>query len=285
MKYLRILESLIKKVNSIPKYSSNEKLKKTFRSANYNISNEKKFIFSDHEEIKYILKNNEEISKRVFIDGQFDFPILKKGLKYLKKKKRNFLISIGSHVGTTLIPAIKNNLFEYCIAFEPAADNFRLLTANVNINKIEKKVKLFNIALGNKISNGYLKLFDRNNSGDYRVVKKLKNSEKININILDNFTSHINQRNSLIFIDAQGHEPEILLGGRKTLKKKIPLIFELTPDIMKKNSFKILFNILKHYTNLTDLKENKILKMNKINFFKLYQKYKKNKSHTDVMVF
>lgn len=90
MKYLRILESLIKKVNSIPKYSSNEKLKRTFRSANYNISNEKKFIFSDHEDIKYILKNNEEISKRVFIDGQFDFPILRKGLKYLKKKKEIF---------------------------------------------------------------------------------------------------------------------------------------------------------------------------------------------------
>lgn len=285
MKFFRIIESLVKRVNSIPKNSSNKELKRTFRSAIYNTSNDKKLIFSDHEKINYILKNKEEISKRIFIDGQFDFAVLKKGLKYLKRKKRKFLISVGSHVGTTLIPSIKYNLFDHCIAFEPSIDNFRLLTINININKIEKKVTLFNIALGNKVSKGYLKLFYSNNSGDFRVVKKSRNTERIEINILDNFTSKINKKNSLIFIDAQGHEPEIFLGGKKTLKKMIPIIFELMPIIMKKNNPNVLYDLIKHYKNLTDLRENKVLKMNKINFFKLYHKYEKNRSYTDVMMF
>ena len=285
MKFFRIIESLVKRVNNIPKNSSNKELKRTFRSAIYYTSNDKKLIFSDNDKIYCVLKNKEEISKRIFINGEFDFAVLKKGLKYLKRKKRKFLINVGSHVGTTLIPSIKYNLFEHCIAFEPSTDNFRLLTANININKIEKKVTLFNIALGDKVSKGYLKLFHPNNSGDFRVVKKSRNTERIEINILDNFTSKINKKNSLLFMDAQGHEPEIFLGGKKTLKKMIPIIFELMPIIMKKNNPNVLYNLIKHYKNLTDLRENEVLKMNKINFFKLYHKYEKNRSYTDVMVY
>jgi len=285
MKIYRKIESVIKKIYNIRKNSKNKELKRTFYSAEYNTSYEKKFLFSNYHETSYILKNREEITKRVFIGGEFDYGVLRKGLKNLKKKNRKFLISVGSHVGTTLIPAIRNNLFEHCIAFEPSLDNFRLLTANVNINQIEKKVTLFNLALSDKVTKGYLKLFDPNNSGDFRVVKKAKNVEKIDLDILDNFTSKINKNNSLIFMDAQGHEPEIFVGGRKTLKKKIPMIFELQPSIIKKRNPEGLYDSIKHYKNLTDLRENKIFKMNKINFFKIYDCYEKSKSYTDVMVF
>jgi FkbM family methyltransferase len=160
-----------------------------------------------------------------------------------------------------------------------------LLKANVNINQIEKKVTLLNMALSNKIAEGYLKLFSPNNSGDFRVVSKSKKVERIKLNVLDNFTSKISRNNSLIFMDAQGHEPEIFLGGKKTLKKKIPMIFELMPSIIKKLNPEGLYNSIKHYKNLTDLRENKILKMNKTNFLKIYYLYEKNKSYTDIMVF
>ena len=285
MKLFRIIESVIKKIYSIPKNTTNKELKRTFFSAEYNTSGKKKFLFSNHHETQYVLKNREEISKRIFIGGEFDYRVLEKGLKNLKKKKRKFLISVGSHVGTTLIPAIKNNLFDHCIAFEPSLDNFRLLKANVNINQIEKKVTLLNMALSNKIAEGYLKLFSPNNSGDFRVVSKSKKVERIKLNVLDNFTSKISRNNSLIFMDAQGHEPEIFLGGKKTLKKKIPMIFELMPSIIKKRNPEGLYNSIKHYKNLTDLRENRIFKMSKINFFKIYGRYEKNKSYTDVMVF
>ena len=285
MKIYRIIESVIKKIYNTPKNSKNKELQRAFYSAEYNTSYKKKFLFSNYHETSYILKNREEITKRVFIGGEFDYGVLRKGLKNLKKKNRKFLISVGSHVGTTLIPAIRNNLFEHCIAFEPSLDNFRLLTANVNINQIEKKVTLFNLGLSDKVTKGYLKLFNPNNSGDFRVVKKTKNVEKIQLNILDNFTSKINKNNSLIFMDAQGHEPEIFIGGRKTLKKKIPMIFELMPSIIKKRNPEGLYDSIKHYKNLTDLRENRIFKMSKINFFKIYGRYEKNKSYTDVMVF
>jgi len=286
MKLFRKLESIIKKINNIHRNTTSKELKRTFLSAEYNTSDNKKFLFSNNHGIPYVLKNREEISKRIFIDGKFDYGVLEKGLKNINKKKRQFLISVGSHVGTTLIPAIKNNLFEHCIAFEPSLENFRLLSANININQIEKKVTLLNMALSDKIAKGYLKLINPNNTGDYRVVKKTKNTEEIKLNILDNFTSKINKNNSLIFMDAQGHEPEIFLGAKKTLRKKIPMIFKLIPSILKKKNPEGLYKSIKHYQNLTDLKENKVFKMSRVNFLKIYHRYEKNKSsYTDVMVF
>ena len=284
MKFYRIVESLIKKIYQIPNYTKNKKLKIAFRSAIYNTSLKNNLIFSEYNKINYVLKNNEYISKSIFINGEFDFGLLKKGLGFLRKKKLKYLINVGSHVGTTLIPAIKYKLFDHCIAFEPSIDNYRLLKANININKIEKKVTLFNFGLSKKIYNSYLKK-KPNNSGDNRVVKLEKGTEKIKLNILDNFTSKINKKNSIILIDAQGHEPEIFLGAKKTLKKKVPLIFELMPNLINENQLKIIFNAILHYKKLIDLKEEKIMELNKTNFYKIYQHYLKNKFYTDLMIF
>jgi len=284
MKFYRIVESLIKKIYQIPNYTKNKKLKIAFRSAIYNTSLKNNLIFSEYNKINYVLKNNEYISKFIFMKGEFDFGLLKKGLGFLRKKKLKYLINVGSHVGTTLIPAIKYKLFDHCIAFEPSIDNYRLLKANININKIEKKVTLFNFGLSKKIYNSYLKK-NPNDSGDSRVVKLKKGTEKIKLNILDNFTSKINKKNSIILIDAQGHEPEIFLGAKKTLKKKVPLIFELMPNLINENQLKIIFNAILHYKKLIDLKEEKIMELNKTNFYKIYQHYLKNKFYTDLMIF
>ena len=283
-KFYRIVESLLKSVNRIENKSKNNKLKIAYRSAIYNTSSKNDLIFSIHKKINYILKNNEEISKQIFINGEFDFRVLKKGLKFLNNKKK-FLINIGSHVGTTLIPALKENLFEECIAFEPSKNNFRLLTANIYINKLDEKVRAYHLALSNKISSGYLQLFHSTNSADYRVVNSSKNAEKIKVDILDNYTSKMTKKNSLIFLDAQGHEPEIFQGGKKTLNKKIPIIFELDLLLIKKENQLNLFNSIKHYSQIVDLENSNVKKMNKEIFFKILNKYLSKKSFTNVMVF
>ena len=286
MKFYRIIESLLKKINNISKNTKKDELKKVFKSANYYSSQEQEYLFSNHKKINYILKHNDAISRQVYLNGELDFQLLKRGFKLLKCKKKKFIINIGTHVGTTLIPAIKNKLFERAFAFEPSKDNYRLLVANLHINKIEDKVKLFNLALSNNVSSGYLKKFHPNNSGYFRVVKKDKNTEKIKLDILDNFTSEINKKNSLILVDAEGHEPEIFLGGKKTLRKKIPIIFELSPMQMQLNKKKILYKSFKHYNCLIDLRRNsRTQEMNEKNFYQIYENLLKIKSYTDILIF
>ena len=86
-------------------------------------------------------------------------------------------------------------------------------------------------------------------------------------------------------MDAQGHEPYILLGAKKTLKKNIPLIFELMPDSINNEQLKIIFKSIQNYKKITDLREDKIFELNKTNFYEIYKKYQKNKFYTDIMVF
>ena len=57
------------------------------------------------------------------------------------------------------------------------------------------------------------------------------------------------------------------------------------PVIMKKRNPILLYNFIKHYKNLTDLREKKVRQMNKINFLNMYRKYEINGSYTDIMIF
>ena len=126
--------------------------------------------------------------------------------------------------------------------------------------------------------------FEKNNSGDYRLTKK-RTGEQVRLDLLDNFTKKMNKKNTLIFVDAQGHEPEIFIGGRKTLKKKIPIVFELMPTIMNIKNPNILFNLISHYDHLTDLRGDELSKMNLKNFLKIYNRLIKNGSYTDLLIF
>ena len=50
------------------------------------LSKNQEYIFAN-DKISFVLKNNEEISKRIFIDQEFDYKVIIKALRYLKKKK------------------------------------------------------------------------------------------------------------------------------------------------------------------------------------------------------
>ena len=158
----------------------------------------------------------------MFIDKSFDYRILTKAIKLLGKKNSKLtLINIGAHIGSTGIPVIKKNNFKNLIAFEPTKRNFRLLKANIFLNEIDDRVQAYNLAISNKKANLYLAIKRGNIGGNYISKNKQKNTEIVKSDILDNYTYNLNKNNSLIFIDAEGHEPNIFLGAKKTIKKKI----------------------------------------------------------------
>ena len=88
MKFLRTIESLSKKINRLKNNTKNKNLRKAFLSSDYNTLRNREYIFAN-DKINFVLKNNEELSKRIFIDGEFDYKVLSKALRHLKKKKEN----------------------------------------------------------------------------------------------------------------------------------------------------------------------------------------------------
>ena len=286
-RYYRIIESLIKKAIRFKNNSKNNTLQKTIRSAIYNTTDENKILFSNNKDIKYLLGSSDWISKKLFIDKSFDYRILTKAIKLLGKKNSKLtLINIGAHIGSTAIPAIKKNNFKNLIAFEPTKRNFRLLKANIFLNEIDDRVQAYNLAISNKKANLHLGTTKGNTGGNRILRNKQKNTEIVKSDILDNYTYNLNKNNSLIFMDVEGHEPNIFLGAKKTIKKKIPIVFEFYPSLLDKSWIKNYDLVFKNYRFFYNLHgKNRKEKFNKENLIALFNKVNSiEKKYTDLMI-
>jgi len=123
--------------------------------ANYDI------IFSLHEDEEYISD---------FIRKENSFYELDhlEILNYLPIKNEGAFVDIGANIGnhTTYYAKVMNR---DVYAFEPIKENYKLLKNNILLNKIDNKVKSFNVALGNIETNVYMSKNYKDNSGTWSV--------------------------------------------------------------------------------------------------------------------
>ena len=285
-RYYRVIESLIKKILIYKNNSKNSALQKTIRSAIYYTTEKNEILFSNNKDINYLLGSWDWISLKLFIDKSFDYSILTKAIKLLgKKHSKSTLVNIGAHIGSTCIPAIKENKFKNSIVFEPTKKTFKLLQSNIFLNEVDDKIRAYNLALSNKKANLYLAIKRGNIGGNY-ITKNKKNTEIVKSDILDNYTYNLNKNNSLIFMDVEGHESNIFLGSKKTIKKKIPIVFEFYPSLLDKNWIKNFDLVFKNYEFFYDLRgKNRKEKFNKKNLIGLINKVNSIEGkHTDLMI-
>ena len=286
-RFFRTIESIIFKTLSLFSKLKNKKLLRAINSAQYKNQFNRKYLLSNNSEIKYLVKTGDEIAKYLYINNSWNFHVLKKACRLLKKKRSiSTLINIGAHVGSTCIPAIKSNLFKQVIAFEPFPINFKLLMTNIFLNSLEKNIEAHNVALSNKRKKLFIKQFGVN-SGDCRILKKKeKNSHIIKCHILDEYTQKYNKNNSIIFMYAQGHEPEIFLGAKKTILKKIPIITEFMPSLFNTSWIKKMSYLIKNYKFFYDLKKNEPKKNFSVTELEnLKNEYIVNNNYTDILIF
>ena len=190
----------------------------------------------------------------------------KKIINTLSKKKHlniKFILDIGAHRGETVDILRKSftNPLIYC--FEPQYENFIFLKNKFSKNK---KVKIFNYALGNKNGNETLRInvdpgtstimkFNENSFylklktfllNKKRVTEIIKGFEKIKIFSLDNikFKKNID----MLKIDVEGYEEKVLKGSLKTLLSndiKVILIEFHLSSMFKNYNRKNIENLLK----------------------------------------
>ena len=291
-KYYRNIESVIKKFLYIYKNTKNKNLQAATSSAIYRVFNNKNdYLLKNNKHENLIVYTNEHISKEIFIKGNFEFDKLLKAIKILgSKHKKTTLVDVGANIGSISIPALTRSYFLNAILFEPEIRNYRILKANIYLNKLENKIQSNNIALSNRKGEKLRLFINEFNSGDNRIKNKknyLKGKAQIvNTDILDNYTKKLNRNNSLIWIDTQGHEGFIIEGAKKTSRKRIPLVIEFQPDLMPKNwikKFNNLFKNYKYFYNLSDTGKNK-QKLNIETIKKLYEEIEKNKGFTDLLL-
>jgi len=152
-------------------------------------------------------------------DPSFDDVWLRDVYYPYEPKSDHVVIDVGAHMGFFTLKIAKN--VKKVVAVEPDPVNFKFLAFNVRLNKLEDRVVLHNLALGERDGQAFL---DRSGYGFGRSkITTEKTDYLTKIKTVDNLISEDGlERVDLIKIDTEGSELEILEGAKETLQEYKP---------------------------------------------------------------
>jgi len=166
-------------------------------------------------------------------------------------KKGMCVMDIGANIGWyTLHSARLVERTGHVFAFEPEPNNFNFLAKNVKVNALD------NVTIYQEIVSDvtcYRELFISNEPGGHSILyNPLNRSILCRSTTVDDFLATQSQKTvDVIKIDAEGSEPLIIYGGRKTLERSPPIIImEFLPRLWptKHKDLKIFSEILRDYS-------------------------------------
>jgi FkbM family methyltransferase len=100
------------------------------------------------------------------------------------------------------------------LAFEPSPSTFKYLSRNVALNNLGGRVTPFNLAVGSK--EGVMRLTEGLGTENYLCLEgPSENTTEVKITTLDKALEGLSP--TVIKIDVEGFETEVVAGGRKTL--------------------------------------------------------------------
>jgi FkbM family methyltransferase len=153
---------------------------------------------------------------------------------------RTFL-DVGAHIGTATLAALRWQGFGGAVCFEPNPDNARLLRQNLLANDVMDRVDVVQVAVSDGSDRLPFELAPEN-TGDGRVrigaprpgrfEEQRREVVEVAATTLDRCVADGTvalERVGLVWIDAQGHEGQILSGATRLLEAGVPMVVELWP--------------------------------------------------------
>lgn len=182
-------------------------------------------IYSDKKFIINLHKN--ELVSSVIINSNNFFEI-----NFLEFVKNNFnkqktILDIGANIGNHSLFFSEFLECDDIICFEPYEKNVELLKLNLN----KKNCKIMDFALSDSISEKTLYNSQSNNYGGFSLhsydgSKGENKSFKVKDNIITKTLDSLKLDNiTMIKIDVEGHENQVLSGSIETIKNNNPIIF------------------------------------------------------------
>ncbi|TDO19086.1 FkbM family methyltransferase [Pedobacter duraquae] len=127
-------------------------------------------------------------------------------------KPSDLFVDIGANIGSYTILA-SADIKATVIAIEPLPATFHILLQNIAINQAAKRTETLNIALGAKKDT--LKFTRTHDTGNHIAAAGETDVVEVPVNTLDNVL--YGKVPSLIKIDVEGYEAEVLSGATNTL--------------------------------------------------------------------
>lgn len=195
---------------------------------------------------------------------------------FKNKKKKIIFWDIGANIGLySIYASLKHKNKIKTVSFEPSNNNLRILSRNISLNKLQKKIYINSLPLGKKNTN-YQQFTDDSfieGSAFNQLHNKLKKTNNNSYTLLSSSIDKISEINNnllpnYIKIDVDGNELDILLGGKKTFERNIVQGVLIEIDEKSKDYRKIL--------NFFKKNNFKLKSINKSKYFISENKYVKN---------
>lgn len=199
-------------------------------------------VFSDDFGSTVLLNLDNYIDCRIFLEGTYSKDLIETLSAMMDENSCTHFFDIGANIGVFSISISKiNRSCRSIYSFEPDPRNYAQLTANIFLNHLEEKIKLYNIGLSNtsgtaafyrsttplKMDN--YKFNSGTNSLNYNMNRH-SDIKEITIKKLDDIVNITDQKLA-IKIDVEGHEYEVLSGMENVLTaNKCLLLVEVFPD-------------------------------------------------------
>lgn len=181
------------------------------------------FVYKWIEDSKFYVKNGETgLTQNIYV-GLAEFEDMMLVLHSLRENDCFFDIGANSGSYSILGGAVVG---AHVVAIEPVRETYERLLRNLNLNRLESSSSALNVGLG--AESGFLTMTSALDTINKIVVGKTHNATtRVEIKTLDEIS--VNMSPTLIKIDVEGWETEVLRGGYKTLQnpKLLGLILEL----------------------------------------------------------
>jgi FkbM family methyltransferase len=208
------------------------------------------------EDIEIELIKENDLVVKALNDGPWENKSIQRWVQECSNIEDGLVLDIGSYNGIYSILA-SNIVDKGIVAFEPLKRNYDRVVDNVDLNKAKEKITVHNVALGDKNEERYL--FTTKNIihpsastlSEKNIKTNYKDKELVKVKTLDSF---IKDKVSLMKIDVEKFEENVLRGAEKTLKKYKPTILIELLDTKQRDT---IFNLLVSYgyTNIEAIGE------------------------------
>jgi len=149
-------------------------------------------------------------------------------LKELIKDKNICFYDIGANTGYYgILAGYLGKGKIKCYSFEPIKEYYDCLQDSIHLNRLEDIIKVFNVALSDKNGEEGLYLagsgssFNKNFIGKNNIQKRI-----VEIKKLDDVVQYENlEKPDFVKIDVEGHEYNVLLGGKRVIRQFLPILF------------------------------------------------------------
>lgn len=252
------------------------------------------FVFIRRELPMVVSVRDDAISRKLYIAGEHEFQKFKQVLKLLRVDQLQYLFDIGANIGEICIRAVKEGLATRGVAVEADLQNFQLLTVNAGLNGLTgtHRLELHHAAAGTGTPNFVQLKKSSDNFGDHQVLpSQLQvdqpecNADQVRNLRLDSLNLSKADTSSLLWVDVQGYETQVLTGASSLLQSLVPIALEVSPlHLERYSSFGEFVSLVSKYRGYFDLHlHNPSLQPLK-NLEARYLQLREVSRHTDILL-